>query len=99
MNVAVDMAAHEVAQAAIECGERVVENDPHGRCVTIDLYAHSLSVATKYNLSPVRVLTAADDLVRGLRDFLRGPKTSRFGMFGPTQLLNEYDTGWWTSHE
>lgn len=74
MNAQVDRAAHEIAQAAIECGERVVENDPHGRCVSTDLYQHGLAVATKYKLHPVRVLTAADDLIRGLRDHLRGPK-------------------------
>ena len=71
---AVDRASHEIAQAAIEMGERVATLDTEGRCVTTDLYALSLAAATRHNVHPVRALTAADDLIRGLRDYIRGPK-------------------------
>ena len=81
--MSVHVAATELAQAFIEAGERVIDNDPQGRAVTTDLYAHSLTVATKHNLHPVRVLTAADDLIRGLRDHLRGPKLVRHPAYVP----------------
>jgi hypothetical protein len=70
----IDRAAHEIAQAAIEAGERVVENDKEGRCVTTDLYALSLNESKRHLVNPVRALTAADDLIRGVRDYIRGPK-------------------------
>jgi len=97
---AVDRAAHEIAQAAIEMGERVAELDRTGACVTYDLYTLALDASRRHLVNPVRALTAADDLIRGLRDFLRGPKTlprSRYGMYGPNCRLEEYDKGWWNA--
>ncbi len=96
MTVAVDMAAHEIANHALEAGVRVADLDTEGRCVTTDIYALSLCAAKRYLVHPVRALTAAIDLLIGQRDFLRGPITSEYGMFGCLPL-NEYDTGWWNA--
>jgi len=96
MGSSFDRAAHEIAQAAIEMGERVAELDTEGRCVTMDLYALGLNAAKRHKVHPVRALTAADDLIRGLRDYVRGPVVYRFGSFG-REPLTEYDQGWWNA--
>ena len=80
---AVDQAAHEVAQAAIEMGERVATLDTTGSCVTLDLYALSLNAAKRHLVHPVRALTAAIDLLWGVRDFVRGPKVTHHPAYCP----------------
>ena len=91
MNERVDRAAHIIANAALELGERVATLDTEGRCVTTDLYALSLNAAKRHLVHPVRALTATIDLLWGVRDFVRGPKPAPYGYFGPACRLTEYD--------
>ena len=92
----VDRAAHLIANGALEAGKRVADLDHEGRCVTIDIYALGLDASRRHKVNPVRAITASIDLLWGVRDFVRGPVTSRFGMFG-CMSLTEYDRGFWSN--
>lgn len=82
-----EQAVGEVADGYMDAAQRVVENDPLGRCVTIDLYALGLNAAKRHHVNPVRVLTAVIDLAWGNRDYLRGPKLVDHPNYTP----------WWTA--
>ena len=86
---AISAAAGEIAQAALECGERVATLDTTGSAVTLDLYALGLRAATRRRVHPVRALTAAIDVLIGLRDFIRGPKPGLY--FGACYVAHDLD--------
>jgi hypothetical protein len=94
--VRVDRAAHEIANGALEAGKRVADLDHEGRCVTIDIYVLGLNAALRHKVNVVRAITVAIDLLWGVRDYIRGPITSKYGMFG-RMPLTEFDQGWWNS--
>jgi len=69
-----EKAVRSVMRGFYKAAERVVDNDPHGRCVTTDLYSLGLNAAKKHKVHPVRLFTAIIDLAWGCRDYARGPK-------------------------
>jgi hypothetical protein len=82
----------EIAEGALDAGNRVATLDRDGRCVTLDLYALGLDAARRDRVHPVRALTAAIDLLWGLRDYVRGHKKGVV-MFG-SMVVASSDQEW-----
>jgi hypothetical protein len=80
-------AAAVIAEEALDMGNDVALKDTAGSAVTRDLYALGLCAATKENVHPVRALTAAIDVLYGLRDYVRGPKKGIY--FGPCYVAKD----------
>lgn len=66
-----EAATAAMIQYGLDCGLLVAEGDTEGRVIPLS-YPH-----------PVRVLTAAADVIIGMRDLLRGDKRYALPRFGP----------------